>query len=76
MVAISRTEVNHDGCGRTAPDDMIWDNGSVIKPRASSLQVIVDHASLPGLPNLPYSAILLEFSSFLATSRWPRALLI
>ena len=43
MFAISRTEVNHDGCGRTAPDDMIWDNGSVINPRASSLQVIVDH---------------------------------
>ena len=41
MVAISRTEVNHDGHGGTAPDATIWDN-------ASSLRVIVDHASLPG----------------------------
>ena len=29
---------------------MIWDKGSVLKPRASSLRVIVDHASLPGPP--------------------------
>ena len=50
MVAISRIEVLHDGYGGTAPDAMIWDKGSIIKPRASSLRVIVDRASLPGPP--------------------------
>ena len=48
MVAMSRNEVNHDGHGGTAPDPMTWDKGSIIKPRASLLQVIVDHASSPG----------------------------
>ena len=48
MVAISRIEVNHDGHGGTARDAMMWDKGSVLKPRTSSLRVIVDHASLPG----------------------------
>ena len=35
MVATSRIEVNHDGYGGTTPDAMIWDKGSVLKPRAS-----------------------------------------
>ena len=47
MVAISRIEVNHDGYGGTAPDAMVWDRGGLVKPRASSLRIIVDHASLP-----------------------------
>ena len=47
MVAISRIEVNHDGNGGTAPDATMWDKGCILKPRASSLRVIVDHASLP-----------------------------
>ena len=46
MVAISRIEVNHDGYGGTAPDATICDNGSILKPRSSSLRFIVDHASL------------------------------
>ena len=50
MVAISRIEVYHDGHGGTAPYPMTWDLGSIIKPRASSLQVTVDHASLLGPP--------------------------
>ena len=50
MVAISRIEVNHDGYGRTVPDAMIWDKESILKPRASSLRVCVDHASLQGPP--------------------------
>ena len=50
MVPISRIEVNHDGYGGTAPDAMTWDKGSTLKARPSSLQVIVDHASLPGPP--------------------------
>ena len=48
MVAISRIEVNHDGYGGTAPDAVVLDEGGIIKPRASSLRVMVDHASLPG----------------------------
>ena len=50
MVAISRIEVDHDGHGGTAPDAMVRDKGGIIKPRASSLRVTVDHASLPGPP--------------------------
>ena len=50
MVAISRVEVNHDGDGGTAPDAMVWDSGGLVKPRASSLRVTVDHATLPGPP--------------------------
>ena len=48
IVAIFRIEVNHDGYGGTAPDAMIWDEGSISKPRSSSLRVVIDHASLPG----------------------------
>ena len=50
MVAISRIEVNHDGFGGTAPDAMVWDQGGIVKPRASSFRLIVDYASLPGPP--------------------------
>ena len=50
MVAISRIEVNHDGYGGTAPDAIVWDRGGIVKPRASSLRLIVDHATLPGPP--------------------------
>ena len=48
MVAIFRIEVNHDGYGGTAPDAVVWDKGGIVKPRASSLRVRVDHAALPG----------------------------
>ena len=50
MVAISRIEVNHDGYGGTAQDAMVWDRGGIVKPRASSFRLIVDHATLPGSP--------------------------
>ena len=50
MVAISRIEVNHDGYGGTAPDAMVWDQGGIVKPRASSFRLIVDYASLLGPP--------------------------
>ena len=40
MVAISRIEVNHDGFGGTG----------IVKTRAPSFRLIVDHASLPGPP--------------------------
>ena len=50
MVAISRIEVNHDGFGGTAPDAMVWDKGGIVKTRAPSFRLIVDHAALPGPP--------------------------
>ncbi len=50
MVAISRIEVNHDGFGGTAPDAMVWDKGGIVKTRASSFRLIVDHATLLGPP--------------------------
>ena len=50
MVTISRIEVNHDGFGGTAPDAMVWDKGGIVKTRASSFRLIVDHATLPGPP--------------------------
>ena len=51
MVAISRIEVNHDGFGGTAPDAMVWDKGGVLKARAPSFRLIVDHATLLGPPD-------------------------
>ena len=48
MVAVSRIEVKHDGYLRHSPDAMVWVKGGIVKPRASSLRVVVDHASLPG----------------------------
>ena len=50
MVAVSRIEVNHDGFGGTAPDAMVWDKGGIVKTRAPSFRLIVDHATLPGPP--------------------------
>ena len=48
MVAISRIEVNHDGFGGTAPDAMVWDKGGIVKTRAPSFRLIIEHATLPG----------------------------
>ena len=48
---VSRIEVNHDGFGGTAPDAMVWDQGGIVKTRAPSFRLIVDHAALPGPPN-------------------------
>ena len=56
MVAISRIEVNHDGFVCTAPDAMVWDKGGVVKARAPSFRLIVDHATLPGPPDFLSSA--------------------
>ena len=50
MVAVSRIEVNYDGSGGTAPDAMVWDKGGIVKTRAPSFRLIVDHATLPGPP--------------------------
>ena len=43
MATISRIEVNHDGFGGTAPDAMVWDKGGIVKTRAPSFRLIVDH---------------------------------
>ena len=56
MVAISRILVIHGGHGSTAPHPMTWDHGSSIKPRASSLWVTVDFASLPVFWTAPGAA--------------------
>ena len=45
-IAIARVSVNHDGRGGTAPDPLVWDQGS----RPLAIRVNVDLASLPGPP--------------------------
>ena len=50
MIAVSRVAVNHDGKGGSAPDPLVWDQGSKPKVRKLDIRVIVDLASLPGLP--------------------------
>ena len=57
MVAVSRIEVNHDGFGGTAPDAMVWDKGGIVKTRAPSFRLIVDHATLPGRPGFLSSTL-------------------
>ena len=36
--------------GGTAPDALVWDQGGIVKTRAPSFRLIVDHATLPGPP--------------------------
>ena len=50
MIAIARVSVNHDGKGGTAPDPLVWDQGSRPKVRKLHIRVNVDLASLPGPP--------------------------
>ena len=50
MIAIARVSVNHDGKGGTAPDPLVWDQGSRPKVRKLNIRVTVDLASLPGPP--------------------------
>ena len=50
MIAIARVSVNHDGKGGTAPDSLLWDQGSKPKVRKLAIRVNVDLASLPGPP--------------------------
>ena len=50
MIAIARVSVNHDGRGGTAPDPLVWDQGSKPKVRKHDVRVTVDLASLPGPP--------------------------
>ena len=48
MIAIARVSVDHDGRGGTAPDPLVWDQGSKPKVRKLAIRVNVDLASLPG----------------------------
>ena len=50
MIAIARVSVNHDGKGGTAPDPLVWDQGSKPRVRNLAIRVTVDLASLPGPP--------------------------
>ena len=50
MIAIARVSVNHDGKGGTAPDPLVWDQGSRPKVRKLHIRLNVDLASLPGPP--------------------------
>ena len=50
MIAIARVSVDHDGKGGTAPDPLVWDQGSRPKVRKLHIRVNVDLASLPGPP--------------------------
>ena len=50
MVAVSWVAVNHDGRSGSAPDPLVWDQGSKRKQRKTDIRVNVDLASLPGAP--------------------------
>ena len=50
MIAVARVSVNHDGKGGTAPDPLVWDQGSKPEVRKLAIRVNVDLASLPGPP--------------------------
>ena len=51
FIAISRTVVNHDGLGGTAPDPLVWSAGALRK-RRRLVFVVRDRAFLPGLPRI------------------------
>ena len=48
MIAVARVSVNHDGKGGTAPDPLVWDQGSRRKVCKLDIRVTVVLASLPG----------------------------
>ena len=50
MIAVALVSVNHDGKGGTAPDPLVWDQGSRPKVRKLAVRDNVDLASLPGPP--------------------------
>ena len=50
MIAIARFSVNHDGKGGTAPDPLVWYQGSRPKVRKLAIRVNVGLASLLGPP--------------------------
>ena len=55
-IAIARVSVNHDGKGGTAPDPLVWDQGSRPKVRKLHIRLNVDLASLPGPPEFLHNS--------------------
>ena len=51
MMGIARVSVNRDGKGGTAPDPLVWDQGSRPKVRKLAVRLNVDLASLPSPPD-------------------------
>ena len=51
FIAISRTVVNHDGLGGTAPDPLVWSAGALPK-RRRLVDAVRDRAFLPGPPGI------------------------
>ena len=51
FIAISRTVVNHDGLGGTAPNPLVWSAGAPCK-RRRLVHAVRDRAFLPGHPRI------------------------
>ena len=51
FIAISRTVVNHDGLGGTAPDPLVWSAGAPCE-RRRLVHAVRDRAFLPGPPRI------------------------
>ena len=74
MIAIARVSVNHDGRGGTAPDPLVWDQGSRPKARKLAIRVNVDLASLagpPGFLNSPWIQVVAGHISGADLAAWP-----
>ena len=74
MIAIAWVSVNHDGKGGTAPDPLVWDQGSKPKVRKLAIRVNVDLASIPGPPGfLNYTWIQVDVGHISSEdiSAWP-----
>ena len=76
MIAIARVSVNHDGRGGTAPDPLVWDQGSRPKVRKLAIRVNVDLASLPGPPGFLHSSRIQVDSGHITSAdiaAWPNS---
>ena len=74
MTAVARVSVNHDGRCGTAPDLLVWDQGSRPKVRKLAIRVNVDLASLPGPPDFLNNSWVLVYSGCITDadiSAWP-----
>ena len=74
MIAVARVSVNRDGKAGTAPDPLVWDQGSKPKVRMLGIRVNVDLASLPGPPGFLHSSWVQVDSGHIAGSdiaAWP-----
>ena len=74
MIAVARVSVNHDGKGGTAPDPLVWDQGSRPKARKLAIRVNVDLASLPGPPGFLNNDWVLVHAGHITSadiSAWP-----